>query len=128
MVTKCPSTSRSLFKNSTPIVWKSWESNLLVTYLFIRELLPTPPSPRRIILKRDDFPAIINKVSFDLESLVVQFKHHYLADTHWMSWGWLANTPGCNQGRKKARDSGTLRALPRGSNLGLQGNSYKDNI
>ena len=69
MVTKCPSTSKSLFKNPTPIVCKSWVSNLLDTYLFIRELFPTPPSPRRITLKSDDFPNILNLKISDFRTL-----------------------------------------------------------
>ena len=44
--------------------------NLVVTYVFIRELFPTPPSPRRITLKSDDFPAILNLKSFDFRSLI----------------------------------------------------------
>lgn len=69
MVPKYPSTSKSLLKNSTPIVQKSWVSNLLVTYLFIRQLFPTPPSPKRITLKSDDFPAIVNVKSFGFRTL-----------------------------------------------------------
>lgn len=47
-----PSTSMSLFKNSTPIVWKLFSSNWFETKRFIRQLLPTPPSPRMTTFNR----------------------------------------------------------------------------
>lgn len=46
----------------------------------------------------------------------------HLADTHRTSWELFANTPGYNQGRKRARESGMSRALPAGSDLGRRTN------
>lgn len=43
--------------------------NFLATYLFIKELFRTPPSPKIITLKSDDFPAIITLKDFDLRTL-----------------------------------------------------------
>lgn len=42
------------------IVWRSWVSTLLVTYLFF----PIPPSP-----KKSDFPIIIMWMNFDVRTL-----------------------------------------------------------
>lgn len=44
-------------------------SNLLVTYVFVRELFPIPPSPRRITLKSNAFPAILNLKIFHFRTL-----------------------------------------------------------
>ena len=40
------------------MVWKDWESNLLLTKRFISEDFPTPPSPSNTTFKSFDFPDI----------------------------------------------------------------------
>lgn len=47
-----PSMDRSLFRNSTPIVWKDCASNSLFTNRFIKLDFPTPPFPKITTLSR----------------------------------------------------------------------------
>lgn len=68
-----PSTSISLFKNSTPIVWKECSSNWFETNLFIRQLFPTPPSPSITIL-RSVF--LLTGLIFTLLDIVTSFSRH----------------------------------------------------
>jgi len=52
MVTSRSSTITSLVRKSAPIVALYWLENFLLTYWFIRDVLPTPESPRMITFNR----------------------------------------------------------------------------
>lgn len=59
MVTSLSSTITSLVRKSAPIVALYWLLNFLFTYCFMREVFPTPESPRMMTFSNTFFLEVI---------------------------------------------------------------------